>query len=298
MRACSDERERGKFDSNLNFVFEKSNEEVDAWVAELDEGAMETAIGEAALALRRRRELQQRADTAAASRRVSGSFLQLCLYLLCELRPGETVARAMRRLKAEEPLAKGRARRGNPRVELLTDLADQLVSRGVTGAYELVFEALEQMSSQWQYRASDGTLQGPFSLGQIAGWREQGYFTGASAVPMRRVLRPDDRADAGAGVSAARSDDESDDDDEEDRPKATKRARLDRAADLTTADPMADPMADLDSEDEAEEDAPRDADADRAALLALAARSGCFDAEGFGPWVPSDEVHSLEPQDA
>jgi hypothetical protein len=40
-----DERERGKFDSNMNFVFEKNNTEIDSWVADLDETTMEKGIG-------------------------------------------------------------------------------------------------------------------------------------------------------------------------------------------------------------------------------------------------------------
>lgn len=36
----------------MNFVFQKEKSEVDAWVAGLDEAAMEQAIGEAAAAMK------------------------------------------------------------------------------------------------------------------------------------------------------------------------------------------------------------------------------------------------------
>ena len=47
-----DEREGGHFDENMNYVWKKEQEEPDAWVADLDEAAMEKAIGEAASALK------------------------------------------------------------------------------------------------------------------------------------------------------------------------------------------------------------------------------------------------------
>ena len=36
----------------MNFVFKKEKGEIDAWVAEMDEVAMEKAIGEAAIAMK------------------------------------------------------------------------------------------------------------------------------------------------------------------------------------------------------------------------------------------------------
>ena len=47
-----DERDSGHFDENMNFVFQKEKGEVDAWLADMDEAAMEQGIGEAAKALR------------------------------------------------------------------------------------------------------------------------------------------------------------------------------------------------------------------------------------------------------
>ena len=194
-----DERERGKFDSNLNFVFEKNNVEVDAWVAELDEATMERGIGEAAFALRRRKELQAQKDKKVEEERFEGSFLELILQLLCAMQPGETLVRTMRRVKSEEMAkkkketeshvkGKGLISREKSRIDFLTDLADQLISHGVTGIYDLVYEALVAMISLWEYQAMDGLIHGPFPFTTIKAWRDEGYFTGNNAVMMRRVL--------------------------------------------------------------------------------------------------------------
>ena len=45
-----EERQFGQIDDNLNFVFKKGKGEVDAWLADLDESAIEQGIGEAAAA--------------------------------------------------------------------------------------------------------------------------------------------------------------------------------------------------------------------------------------------------------
>jgi hypothetical protein len=47
-----DERERGHFDENMNFIFNKERGEIDAWLSGIDEAAMEKGIGEAAVALK------------------------------------------------------------------------------------------------------------------------------------------------------------------------------------------------------------------------------------------------------
>ncbi len=45
-----DERDGGHFDENMNYVWSKEKVEPDAWLADLDEAAMEKGIGEAAAA--------------------------------------------------------------------------------------------------------------------------------------------------------------------------------------------------------------------------------------------------------
>jgi len=47
-----DERDEGHFDETGNYVWRKEQEEPDAWLANMDEAAMENAIGEAAAALK------------------------------------------------------------------------------------------------------------------------------------------------------------------------------------------------------------------------------------------------------
>ena len=47
-----EERQGGRFDSNMNYVWQKETEEVDRWVADLDEATMEKSIGEAAKSLK------------------------------------------------------------------------------------------------------------------------------------------------------------------------------------------------------------------------------------------------------
>jgi hypothetical protein len=44
------ERDEGFFDTTGNFVWRKQREEPDAWIANMDEAAMEDAIGQAAAA--------------------------------------------------------------------------------------------------------------------------------------------------------------------------------------------------------------------------------------------------------
>ena len=295
-----DERERGKFDSNLNFVFEKNNVEVDAWVAELDEATMERGIGEAAFALRRRKELQAQKDKKVEEERFEGSFLELILQLLCAMQPGETLVRTMRRVKSEEMAkkkketeshvkGKGLISREKSRIDFLTDLADQLISHGVTGIYDLVYEALVAMISLWEYQAMDGLIHGPFPFTTIKAWRDEGYFTGDNAVMMRRVLdfdqswkslikageKGEDEKEEEEAGSGGGSDEEQDEEDKKKRSKKSQevhsqpsRKRVcfeDRALDGSaiaaskvlnsgTQDLMADLEDDEDEEEEAKEE--------------------------------------------
>ena len=50
------------------------------------------------------------------------------------------------------------------------------------------FEALEASTTMWEYRGADGDVHGPFTSKQISDWKTQGFFTGASAVLMRKVI--------------------------------------------------------------------------------------------------------------
>ena len=303
-----EERQRGQFDTQLNFTFEKEATEVDAWVADLDESTMEKAIGEAELALKRRRELERESQRRAEESRLRASFLELCLHLLCVLRPEETVARTMRRIKAEENGGQEK-RKSNPVIDRLTDIADQLISHGVSGVYGMQYEAIEAMISLWEYRAADGSVQGPFTSAQIGEWRLQGYFVEDLAVPMRRVLNTDDKFlryreskatshdddDGRGGVLPALAGKRA-------RPvgsKVMERSGAKRVRFDQPPSPRNDLVADLeDSDEESEGELPSRAresaeSSERVSVeqvLELAATTASFDSSGRGPWVMSDEV--------
>ena len=61
-----------------------------------------------------------------------------------------------------------------------------LLSKGILSIYDSTYEAISNSLSLWEYQALDGSLQGPFDSQQILAWKAQGYFTGPTAVNMRR----------------------------------------------------------------------------------------------------------------
>lgn len=90
------EREGGYFDENQNYVFKKERGEVDAWIAGLDEQTVEAAIGEAALAEKKR--LAKRDFDEAQLEQNKKSATELKAELLTYLYPGETITACLRRL--------------------------------------------------------------------------------------------------------------------------------------------------------------------------------------------------------
>ncbi len=96
----ADEREGGHFDENMNYVFKKEKGEVDAWVAEMDEVAMEQAIGEAAKAVKRKAAEREEQDRRDAMREFK-TAIQLKKELIALMQAKETVAGAMRRLSGK-----------------------------------------------------------------------------------------------------------------------------------------------------------------------------------------------------
>ena len=96
----ADEREGGHFDENMNYVFKKEKGEVDAWVAEMDEVAMEQAIGEAARAVKRK-AAEREEEELRESKKEFKTSVQLKKELLAIMQPKETVASAMRRLSGK-----------------------------------------------------------------------------------------------------------------------------------------------------------------------------------------------------
>jgi hypothetical protein len=168
------------------------------------------------------RELELIAQAKSEAKRVKGSFVELCLHLLKLLLPGETLGRAMRRSKGVNTSkhgVKSIVQDSSP-IEQITDIADQLISYGITGIYEMAYESIESMISLWEYQATDGTMHGPFPFSSIADWKRQGYFIEAGAVPMRRVLNPNEksmniREKSGVADEEPSNNDDDDDDDED-----------------------------------------------------------------------------------
>lgn len=127
------------------------------------------------------------------------------------MKPGENVVQAMRRMSGKQSLV-GKAKKRLPKaqnvdtaevmpeietkeqklanrlaLEEFSDLTDELLSRGLSGVYDMTYEAIENSAVRWEYRGLDGVVQGPFPPQTIAAWKAQGYFTGSSAVMMRKV---------------------------------------------------------------------------------------------------------------
>ena len=75
---------------------------------------------------------------------------------------------------------------GKEQLAKLIDCADMLLSKGILSIYDSTYEAISNSLSLWEYQALDGSLQGPFDSQQILAWKGQGYFTGPTAVNMRR----------------------------------------------------------------------------------------------------------------
>lgn len=96
-----EERETGFIDEDMNYVFKKEKGEVDAWVADLDEAAMEKAIGEAALAEKKRLARQAQRESQRNDLD-SKTPLDLKLELLTYLSPGENIKSALRRLSGKD----------------------------------------------------------------------------------------------------------------------------------------------------------------------------------------------------
>ena len=127
------------------------------------------------------------------------------------MKPGENVVQAMRRMSGKQSMI-GKAKKRLPKSQILdtgeamsetetkeqklanrlaleefSDLTDELLSRGLSGVYEMTYEAIENSAVRWEYRGLDGVVQGPFPPQTIAAWKAQGYFSGSSAVMMRKV---------------------------------------------------------------------------------------------------------------
>ena len=84
----------------MNYVFKKEHGEVDAWVADLDEATVEQAIGEAALA-EKKREAKRLLEEEKERRDVKKSPLELKVELLSLMKEGETIPSTLRRFSGK-----------------------------------------------------------------------------------------------------------------------------------------------------------------------------------------------------
>lgn len=163
----------------------------------------------------------------------------------------------------------------------LIEVADTLVSRGFVSIYEASYESIVNSLSVWEYQALDGSIQGPFTSQQIADWMSQGYFTGDSAVMIRRCgLAESHRPLISSGASES---------------LATKRKQMDEYIgptkkvkfDLGVQSTKEDLLADLDDDD----DDGNDNDTDNNEVKA--ATKGTIEEEK-GPWILSDDIDFRE----
>lgn len=214
------EREGGFIDENMNYVFKKEEEEVDAWVSGLDEATLEEAIGQAAMA-EKKKAAKQAAEDDKEDDLEFKSESQLKIELLTFMQPGETISSTLKRLSGKPVLknhiqgevkrrtAPGKqhaaadlndqnkklsaaqqnkiARENKSQIDRVTDLADHLISSGLTGIYSMTYEAIHASTVKWEYKGADDKIYGPFTSQQISEWKSQGFFSGPTSVLMRRV---------------------------------------------------------------------------------------------------------------
>ena len=159
-----DERARGYFDTEGNFVWRNQGAEPDAWLAQMDEASMEAAIGSV-----RRREPEKKDEKIIDVRRLEDL-----------MQSRESLADALRRLGKGLPSTKSD-------FDELTSIADALLSSGQVDCYDQIREnLLPEDTRLWVYKGlADGKIHGPFPTAQIREWQAHGFFTGSSAVPMR-----------------------------------------------------------------------------------------------------------------
>ena len=72
-------------------------------------------------------------------------------------------------------------------LDTITELSDELLSKGLTGIYSMTYEALQNSTWLWEYKGLDGVVYGPFTASQLSNWKTQGYFAGSTAVLVRPV---------------------------------------------------------------------------------------------------------------
>ncbi|KNE72454.1 hypothetical protein AMAG_16498 [Allomyces macrogynus ATCC 38327] len=215
-----DELEEGSFDEAGTYIKKRDeNERYDAWLS----GLNKTDIEKAALAARAREQERQAHEHAVASRtRIPNREPDLLKGALGLLRPRETVARALARLnkqierpskrstsskKAAKPAAPESevSRHAREDVDLLTEIAGQLVELGKADVYEASYEDMmadlrdeglvdrawtpehptrrkEEVAFTYAWSGGDGAEHGPFAAEEMAAWAAQGFFANGIVV--------------------------------------------------------------------------------------------------------------------
>jgi hypothetical protein len=81
------------------------------------------------------------------------------------------------------------SKRNRPTMDRITEIADELISsHGLSGLYGMTYEAIAASTVKWEYKGlTDGQIYGPFTSQQIADWKNQGFFSGQTAVMLRKV---------------------------------------------------------------------------------------------------------------
>lgn len=165
----------GYFDAQGSFVFRKGGGEPDAWLASMDEAEAEAAIG----SVRRKKPTEEEEEEVPLQ-----ESLRNAVYLL---RGDETIAACLRRLGKDLP-------RSRKDFDDLTEISDRLIRHGRYGLDEKRSALLQQIDEEtlWEYRGmNEGAVHGPFPTSQILEWRNAGYFTGDTAVSMRKHREKD-----------------------------------------------------------------------------------------------------------
>jgi hypothetical protein len=131
---------------------------------------------------------------AASSRAAERSEAELVMALAAVLEEGETAGGAIRRLKRAADVA---------RLELVTELADELMGVGVLSAYELTRgEVLRRVewSLTWGAGGGLGAVHGPFGADRMAAWAASAFFAHPTQVGW---VRPAATGTAAAAAAAA-----------------------------------------------------------------------------------------------
>ncbi|KAJ3349950.1 CD2 antigen cytoplasmic tail-binding protein 2 [Allomyces javanicus] len=220
-----DELEEGSFDEAGTYIKKRDeNERYDGWLS----GLNKTDIEKAAIAARAREQERQAHEHAVASRtRIPNREPDLLKAALGLLRPRETVARALARLnkQIERPTKRSTSskkaaaqpvvpesevsRHAREDVDLLTEIAGQLVELGKADVYEASYEDMfadlrdeglvdrkwtpehptrrkEVVAFTYAWNGGDGAEHGPFSSEEMAAWAAQGFF--ANGIVVQRLI--------------------------------------------------------------------------------------------------------------